>query len=61
MSDRATVYPERLQFRVPSDVRQAVNRGAAEERCGEGEYARRLILAGLEAKGVALPTPAAGA
>lgn len=58
---RRMVYPDRLQFRVPADVREAVERGAFAERCGAGEYLRRLVMAGLEAKGVALPPVEEGA
>lgn len=58
MSDhhqRRTVYPDRLQFRVPTDIREAIERGAVAARCGPGEFARRLIMRGLAAEGVQLP------
>lgn len=60
MSNRAhrTLYPDRLNFRVPAEIRQAVEAEAVKARCGPGEYARRLILAGLNAQGVTLPEPA---
>lgn len=49
---RRTVYPDRLQFRVPPDIREALERGATAARCGSSEFARRVLLAGLQAQGV---------
>jgi hypothetical protein len=55
-----TVHDDRLQVRVPPDVRAALQRGAVAARCGPGEFARRVILSGLRAEGVTLP-PVPGA
>lgn len=61
MSTRKTVYPERIQLRVPRGFSEAVEIRAAAENCGAHEYVRRVLLAGLRADGVALATKGAAA
>jgi uncharacterized protein (DUF1778 family) len=53
--NRPAAYPDRVQFRVSPEVREALDRAARLSRCTAPEYARRVMLAGLDAMGVQLP------
>lgn len=61
MRNRKTIYPERIQLRVPRGFSEAVETRAAAESCGAHEYIRRLLLAGLRADGVTIAAKAAEA
>lgn len=55
---RPGTYTAIVHLRCPLDVRELLDSEAGRRRCTPSELARRLVLAGIEAEGLKLPTPA---
>lgn len=54
---RPATFSALLTLRCPADVRDLLDAEATRRRCTPSELARRLILAGISAEGLALPDP----
>lgn len=60
-SSRRTVYPERLQLRVPKGFTRAVDVAAKQANCATPEFIRRILMDALAERGVNVAKPKAAA